>query len=193
MYTPIHKNKSEIPSFSLEKANGTRKYCMDCSCPGFPYCFARVYPLKKLDSIYMKKRVDGGEKICSKCGCTSCKYGKLDKWTPCKYCRQFYLSDLHCRWAWKLLFSLNLLTNILCYKLIFFLQVSQFLDSRSDSISTRSISPESLSVQQNRKRWVWNVYGKNIPLQNASTLWCGKTSLTLQLENLWKCEEGRKT
>ena len=53
MYTPIHKNKSEIPSFLLEKANGTRKYSMDCSCPGFPYCFARVYPLKKLDSIYI--------------------------------------------------------------------------------------------------------------------------------------------
>ena len=54
MYTPIHKNKSEIPSFLLEKANGTRKYSMDCSCPGFPYCFARVYPLKKLDSIYIR-------------------------------------------------------------------------------------------------------------------------------------------
>ena len=53
MYTPIHKNKSEIPSFLLEKANGTRKYSMDCSCPGFPYCFARVYPLKKLDRIYI--------------------------------------------------------------------------------------------------------------------------------------------
>ena len=96
MYSPI-KPQILLPSFSHEKAKETRKYCMECACPGFPYCFSRVYPKQKLNSPHIKNRIKTGEKICKKCGCTTCKYRKKNAWNSCKFCRQWYLSDLHCR------------------------------------------------------------------------------------------------
>ena len=97
MYSPIRAKNTQVSTFSAEKAKATRKYCMDCSCPGFPYCFSRVFPKKHLTSIQMKKRVTAGERICQNCGCTSCLYKKLDMWSECKFCCQWYMSDLHCR------------------------------------------------------------------------------------------------
>ena len=105
MFSPIGETNTEVATFSPEKAKQTRKYCTRCTCPGFPYCFSRVYPLRILDTTHMKKRIAAGERICGKCGCTTCKYEKLDKWSSCKYCRQWYLSDLHCRYVYLTLLS----------------------------------------------------------------------------------------
>ena len=133
-WTYVKQQKQHI---STARAYATKTYCKECSCPGFPYCLlGRMYPKNKLESDQVKKRVNEGEKICLNCGCTSCLYGKLDKWSSCKYCRRWYLSDLHCRCSTPP--PPQLLSKLKSF------QVSCMVDSRPCPISPTEIQREDL-------------------------------------------------
>ena len=68
------------------------KYCAECNCPGFPFCFERIFPKSKINIEQAAKM-----KICLKCGCTKCLKKKEQRWTFCLHCREYYISKLHCR------------------------------------------------------------------------------------------------
>ena len=54
------------------------KYCAECNCPGFPFCFERIFPKSKINIEQAAKM-----KICLKCGCTKCPKKKEQRWTFC--------------------------------------------------------------------------------------------------------------
>ena len=68
------------------------RLCLSCNCPGFPYCFDRIFPKSKINVESAHQ-----DNICLKCGCTSCPSKKGQRWTNCRQCREYYLSHLHCR------------------------------------------------------------------------------------------------
>ena len=72
-------------------ARKTLKYCEGCNCSGFPYCFNRIFPKTRIN--IETSEVD---KICLRCGCSSCPSKKEQRWAKCQQCRNYYLSHLHC-------------------------------------------------------------------------------------------------
>ena len=83
------KMRTRIPRHVARK---TMKHCEGCNCPGFPYCFKRVFPKIKIN----QESAESGT-FCQYCACSSCPSKKEQGWTYCYLCREYYLSHLHCR------------------------------------------------------------------------------------------------
>ena len=77
---------------SKHVAKKTMGYCEGCLCPGFPFCFDRKFPKSRICIETADE-----DKICLHCGCSSCPAKREKKWVSCRMCRDYFLSNLHCR------------------------------------------------------------------------------------------------
>ena len=81
--------RSKIPQHIAKR---TSKFCEECNCQGFPYCFNRIFPKSRINV-----ETADHDKICLRCGCSTCLSRKEQRWMECRGCREHYLSSGHCR------------------------------------------------------------------------------------------------
>ena len=95
-YNKSSKPNSEWKTQGLRRriprhvAKKTMKFCEECNCPGFPFCFGRQ-DRTKIDTDAQKKGV------CSRCVCSSCPLKRNGRWAFCIPCRENYYAMFHCR------------------------------------------------------------------------------------------------
>ena len=85
----IQGRRTRLPNNIAKKTIGR---CDGCNCAGFPFCMKRIFPKTKINL----ERAEH-DKICVRCGCTTCPSKRERKWATCGQCREYYLSHLHCR------------------------------------------------------------------------------------------------